>query len=169
MTLLIFVIIAAFAFIFALGAWLGAPYLPTKKPQITTALQLLNLKAGQTVIDLGSGDGSFLLAAAQLGIKGIGYEINPLLALISRLRTWRYRKLIDIHLANFWHEKLPEADAIFVFLIRRYMTKLDKKLQIELKKPTLVASYTFKIPGRQYIKSKSGVYLYEYNSIFDKR
>ena len=35
----------------------GPPYLPTLAPNLKTALDLLDLKSGQTVLDLGSGDG----------------------------------------------------------------------------------------------------------------
>ena len=59
-----------------------------------------------------TGDGRLLRTAASRGIRGIGYEINPLLVLISRLVCWRYRRLITIHLADFWRVQLPPADAI---------------------------------------------------------
>jgi hypothetical protein len=67
----------------------GAPYLPTLKPQIHAALELANLRPGQTLIELGCGDGRVLIAAAHTGIKSIGYELNPLLALIAWIRTIR--------------------------------------------------------------------------------
>jgi hypothetical protein len=150
------------ALAFWLATWLGAPYLPTRRKQIRTALKLLDLKSGQTVIDLGSGDGSFLLTAAKQGVKGIGYEINPLLWAISKARTLKYRRLVKIHLSNYWQAGLPPADAIYVFLISRYMSKLDVKLQAEIKRPTKVASYSFEIPGRKPLKKSDGVWLYQY-------
>jgi hypothetical protein len=36
----------------------GAPYLPTLKPQVHAALELANLKPGQTLLELGCGDGT---------------------------------------------------------------------------------------------------------------
>lgn len=152
-----------FVGLFALGAVLGAPYLPTRKKQIKAALKLLNLKPGDTVIDLGSGDASFLIAAARQGINGIGYEINPVLVIWSVLATWRYRQLITIKWRNYWGEVLPTADGIYVFLISRYMKKLDAKLCKELTQPTKLASYTFKIPGKPIVEQKDGVFLYGYN------
>src|SRR3990167_5839122 len=156
-------VLAGAAIMFALGAIAGAPYLRTMHRQRETALDLLKLQAGQTVLDLGSGDGVFLKAAAQRGIRGIGYEINPLLVIWSKLATLRYRKLITIKWANFWNVRWPEVDGIYIFLIGRYMKRFDKKICQQLRKPTPIASYTFKLPGRQIKKLKHGIYLYYWN------
>ncbi len=145
---------------FGVGAILGAPYLPTRHAQAEAALELLKLERGQTVLDLGSGDGNFLLVAAKRGIKSVGYEINPVLVLWSKLRTRKYRKLVSIKWSNFWNVRWPEIDGIYVFLIDHYMKKLDKKICQELTKPTPIASYIFKLPDREATKVKNGVYLY---------
>ncbi len=42
----------------------GVPYVSSPPAIIATAVTLLNLKSGQTVYDLGCGDGRFLFAAA---------------------------------------------------------------------------------------------------------
>lgn len=132
--------------LFALGAVLGAPYVPTLKKSGNDLLDMIDLKPGATIIDLGSGDGAFALQAARRGYKVIGYEINPILVAIARLRTLKYRKQVTIYLRDFWHIKLPESDAIYVFLIDRYMGRLEHKLISELTQPTLVVSHVFKLP-----------------------
>ncbi len=148
--------------LFAVGAVFGAPYLPTLKKEGEVALDLLNLKKGQTILDLGSGDGSFLLQAAKRDISGIGWEINPLLVVFSKLRLWRYRKTVHIHWRNIWQSKLPKTNAIYIFGISRYMSKFAIKLKSEIATPTKVVCFTFKIPGKNPVQSKRGVYLYEY-------
>jgi len=45
---------------------------------------MLNLKSGQTLIELGSGDGRVLKEAAAKGVRAIGYEINPVLVIYSK-------------------------------------------------------------------------------------
>lgn len=116
------------------------------------------------MLDLGSGDGSFLLAAARRGIRGVGFELNPLLWAYSRLRSWPRRQLIDIRWGDYWHQPLPPSDAVYVFLIKRYMPKLDAKLSAELTKPTLLASYAFTIPGKKPLHQRDGIYLYQYGT-----
>ena len=129
-----------------IGAFLGAPYLPVLKSEHEALLDLCELKPGDTLLDLGSGDGRFLKAAAKRGYYSIGYEISPILYIISRILTWTERDKITIHLGDYWRIKLPETDAIYVFLIDRFMSKLDRKLIREVSKPTVVVSYIFAIP-----------------------
>lgn len=156
------VVLVALAVMFGLGAWLGAPYLPILRRDAEPLLALADLKPGQTLIDLGSGDGRLLRVAAGRGVRGIGYEINPLLVLVSRLVCWRYRRLVTIHLANYWTLELPPANVIYVFLIERYMARLDAKLTREITQSTKVISLAFEIPGRSSESRTSSAFLYHY-------
>ena len=160
---MVILILLAIAVAFGLGAMLGAPYLPILHRDTQRLLELAELKPGQTLIDLGSGDGQLLRAAAARGIRGIGYEINPILVLISHLVCWRYRRIVTIHLADFWHVPLPPADAIYIFLIDRHMRRLDRKLTAELTRPAQVISFVFKIPGRQPVRHNSNTFVYQYD------
>ncbi|MDF2461275.1 MAG: hypothetical protein K0S68_678 [Candidatus Saccharibacteria bacterium] len=157
-----FIILSVLVLAFALGVKRGAPYLPILKRDSDVLIKLGGLKSGQTVIDLGSGDGRFLLAAARLGIKGIGYEINPILVAVSRLVCWRYRHLVTIHLADFWRVKLPPADVIYTFLLPKYMTELDSYLKTQIKQPTTLISFAFEIPGRKPDKHNRNTFIYHY-------
>lgn len=147
---------------FGVGAFLGAPWLPIRRKETDAVFELLQLKPGQTVIDLGSGTGAFLARAADKGIYGIGYEINPLLYAWSLARTWPHRGKVKLHLKSYWNIALPHTDGVYVFLIGRYMAKLGNKLEHELPEGTPVASYTFKIPGKDIVSEKRGIYLYQY-------
>lgn len=145
----------------AFGAVLlrGAPYLPTLEPQAKAALELLDLKPGQTLLELGSGDGKVLLAAARAGLNVVGIELNPFLVVVSWLRTRRYRKQVRIIWGDFWRGPWPECDGVFTFLLNRFMSKLDARMQT-VKKP--LVSFAFKIPGRTPDAERSGVFLYRY-------
>jgi SAM-dependent methyltransferase len=137
----------------------GAPYLPTTKVQAQAALDLLDLQSGQILLELGSGDGKVLVLAAQAGLCVVGIELNPFLVVISRLRTWRYRKQVRILWGDFWRTDWPECDAVFTFLLDRFMLKLDAKMQT-VRKP--LVSFAFQVPGRTANAEKAGVYLYNY-------
>jgi ribosomal protein L11 methylase PrmA len=75
----VFGVFAVLVILFGFVVAFGAPYLPTLRPQITMALDMLDLKKGQTLLELGSGDGRVMMAAAERGWNVIGYELNPLL------------------------------------------------------------------------------------------
>lgn len=140
----------------------GAPYLPTLQPQIEQALELASLKQGRTLLELGCGDGKVLIAAAEKGLKVIGYELNPFLALIAWLRTRRYKDRVEVYWGNFWAVDWPPADAIFTFLLPKYMAKLDNRMAAYKYKPTKLVSIAFAIPGRPIDQQKNGVNLYLY-------
>jgi SAM-dependent methyltransferase len=140
----------------------GAPYLPSLQAHRQAAFDLLDLKAGQTVYDLGSGDGRFLKEAARRGYRAVGYELNPFMFLISWLITRRHRKLVKVYLSSFWKADIAKADAVYVFLYGRYMSELDEMLSKHGKKGLKLASHTFKIPGKKIAAQKHGVFLYKY-------
>jgi hypothetical protein len=161
--IILVVVIAVLALCFGGVLIFGAPYLPTLSPQVKAALELADLKSGQTLIELGSGDGKVLIAAAEQGIKAIGYELNPLLVIISWARTRRYRSLVSVKWRNFWGTTLPESDAVFVFLLDRFMERLDHKLEDSAHKPIKLISFAFRVPGKAIDQEKHGVYLYLYD------
>jgi hypothetical protein len=157
-------LILFFAFVLCFGFVLlvGAPYLPTQRKQADVALDLLNLKSGQTLYELGCGDGRVMLRAAERGIKSVGYELNPLLVIVARIVTWEHRKIVRVVWGNFWFADLSKADGVFVFLLERFMPKLDGKLAKEKGRKLSVVSYAFEIPGKKPLKSKNGMFLYRY-------
>jgi cyclopropane fatty-acyl-phospholipid synthase-like methyltransferase len=140
----------------------GAPWLPSLRPHRQAAFDLLKLKPGQTVIDLGCGDGRFLKAAAKRGYYAIGYELNPFMYVIGWLVTRRYFKRVKLHFGDMWKADISQADAVYVFLFDRYMRQLDDKLKKEGKPGLLLASHTFKIPDKKSIAKSYGIYLYRY-------
>jgi SAM-dependent methyltransferase len=155
-------LITALVVVLAFGGVLlrGAPYLPTLDAQGRAALELLDLKDGQTLLELGSGDGKMLVLGAQAGLQVVGIELNPILVAISWLRTRRYRKQVRIIWGDFWRVSWPPCDGVFVFLLDPFMSKLDTRMG-QLQKP--LASVAFKVPDRKVAAEKAGVFLYRYS------
>lgn len=158
---MIFLFIVIFMLILAFGGVIlrGAPYLPTLDAQAKAALELLDLKPGQTLLELGSGDGKVLVLAARAGLNVVGVELNPFLVLVSRVRTWHYRKQVRVVWGDLWQVDWPPCDGVFVFLLGRFMPRLDARMQT-VKKP--LVSFAFRIPGKEIAAEKAGVYLYRY-------
>lgn len=140
----------------------GAPYLPTLKPQIDAGLELLDLKPGQSLLELGCGDGKVMIAAAEQGLTVIGYELNPLLVIVCWLRTRKYRGRVKVVWGNYWEIDWPKTEGIYAFILQKYMSKLDKKVIQENRNPVKVVSFAFTIPDRKSTAEKAGLYLYEY-------
>jgi SAM-dependent methyltransferase len=138
----------------------GAPFVPTLKNRRHQALELLDLRPGQLLYDLGCGDGSLLAEAAASGIKAVGYELNPFLVVYAWLRTRRHRKLVKVKWGNFWPADISRADGIYVFLIDRFMQKLEAKLSQEAKPGLKLVSHAFRLPGRRPVKQRNALFLY---------
>lgn len=156
------VIVLAFGFV----VFFGAPYVPSKKKDLARALdELYPLGKRDLLIDIGSGDGVVLRAAARRGAKAIGYELNPLLVALTR---WLSRKQagITVVVANFWFVKLPEeTTVVYVFAVSRDIVKLSRKLDQEatrLGKTLNVITYGCEIPGRPSRKTVGAHNLYAF-------
>ena len=155
-------VLAFLFFIFTFVLLFGAPYVPTLPAQRKAALELMNLKKGQTLYELGSGDGGMLADAAKRGLNAVGYELNPVLVVIAWARTRRYGSKVRVRWGNFWKADLSQADGVYVFLIDHFMPKLDKKIQEEGKSGVVLVSHAFKVPDRKVITKKNAMFLYRY-------
>lgn len=161
----IFVIISIIFIPFGMIVFFGAPYLPAHRTAIDDALSLIKLSKNGRVLDLGCGDGKFLLAAAKKGYKCTGYEINIFLFLIVKLRLLKYKNA-DVKFGNFWSKSFPkDTEVVYVFLLDKFMDKLDKKMEVEvnrLNKNLSLVSYVFKVTSKKSVKEFGGVRVYEY-------
>jgi 2-polyprenyl-3-methyl-5-hydroxy-6-metoxy-1,4-benzoquinol methylase len=141
----------------------GAPFVRSKKDRIRAMLELAQIKPGEKVVDLGSGDGIMVFESARLGAKATGIEVNPFLVWYSRFRTKQN------HLAgkasfirkNFRDVHLEEFDVIFLYLLPSTVESLKEKLAKELRPGTRVVSNAFPIVGWKPVAQKGQVFLYK--------
>jgi cyclopropane fatty-acyl-phospholipid synthase-like methyltransferase len=141
----------------------GAFYAPIADPIMSKMLDLAHLKPGQKLLDLGSGDGKIVIAAAQRGIEAHGYEVNPLLVWQSR-RNIKRAKLTHrafVHWQNFWNVPLSDFDTITVYGIGYMMKRLEKKAQSELKSGSQIISYFFTFPNWKPTKKEKHIFIYQ--------
>jgi hypothetical protein len=158
----IFMVLFVLIMAFSLVVFFGPPYLPTFKKQIEVALEMVDLKPGETLLELGSGDGRVMLAAAKRDLKVIGIELNPLLVIVSYIVTWRYRNQVRIIWGNYWGRPWPRADGIFTFMLPRYMGRLDERIEKWRPKAIRLVSFAFALPNREPKEQRENVLLYEY-------
>lgn len=147
---------------YTIDLFLELPYVGAKKESITNILKLANIKKGETIVDLGSGDGRLLFEAAALGAFAQGYEINPFLILISQLK----RKLkgledrVKIRDESMWKADLKVADVIFVYSLVKKMEKFEDFVYKNAKKGTRVVVNTNPFPNKRPTKTLGKIFLY---------
>ena len=85
-----------------ISAFFGAPYVPSHRKDVKRLFdELTPVGEGDTVLDIGSGDGLVLREASRRGARAVGYEIHPLFVGISRMASFGDEK-VRVHWANAW-------------------------------------------------------------------
>lgn len=162
---IIFGIVLTFGFV----VFRGAPYVPSHRRQVMRAFKELRpLDKTDVIVDAGSGDGIVLRLASLQGAKAVGYELNPLLVLISKVLS-RHDSRVRVKLGDFWQVSLPEETTlIYGFMVERDMRKLAKKLQREadrLGKSFDFICYGSSIPGKEPVKRLGAHHLYRFEPL----
>lgn len=140
----------------------GAPFQPSSNRALRNIVKLADIKRGQKVADLGSGDGKIIIEFAKRGAEAHGFEINPLLVLISRMRIKRLglQGKAFVHQKNFFRQDFSKFDIVVLFQFIHFLPGLEKKLREELKEGAKVISNTWKFPDWKPKRKLGHVYLY---------
>lgn len=151
---------------FLLTAFRGAPYVPTHRRNLKRAFtDVYPLSKKDMLVDIGSGDGVILRYAAMQGARAVGYEINPILVIISRLLNRKFGNQTEVKLADFWLAKLPdETTIVYTFGDTRDIDRIFNKVQDEatrLRRPLYFMSYGFKVKGQKEVKQDDSFQLYK--------
>lgn len=148
---------------YAIDVFLELPYVASKRDKVQTIVKLAQIKKGQTIVDLGSGDGRLLFEAATRGAFAIGYEINPFLIFLTIVRS-KLKGLsdnIEIYKKNLWKADLKVADVIFVYGRKKTMKKFEDFVYKNAQKGTRVIVNTNPFPNKKPIEIKDKVFLYK--------
>ncbi|NWF84134.1 MAG: methyltransferase domain-containing protein [Bryobacteraceae bacterium] len=121
------------------------PYVPTTEPAVQAMMKLGDVKKTDILYDLGCGDGRIVIAAAKLGARAVGIDINPVRIAEARENA---KKAGVEHLVRFEENDLFEADIheatiVTLFLLPNINLKLKPKLMRDLKPGTRIVSNTF--------------------------
>jgi SAM-dependent methyltransferase len=119
-------------------------WVPTPDELVTKMLEIADVSAEDFVMDLGSGDGRTVIAAAKLGARARGIEINPAMVEHSKIKAREAGvsgKTEFIH-ADLFDCDLSEATVITMFLLPNINLKLRPRL-LDLKPGTRIVSNTF--------------------------
>jgi len=144
----------------------GVPWVPTREARIRRALQIAGLKPGETLYDLGAGDGRVLLMAAkEFGARAVGIEIGPIQWALGVMKIWLSgsRQRVGLRCGNFYRADLSEADVVFVYLTSSQTKRLQDKLERELRPDTRVVSVAADFPDWQpaEVDREAVIFLYQ--------
>lgn len=140
--LIVFVLLFAGA-LTAYAAFIGAPFVPTPLEAVRKALDMVDLKPGDRLLDAGCGDGRVVIEAARRGAKATGYELSPFVWLVAKINVWRSRSAGKILLGNAFKKDLSEYDVIFLFLMPKTLPNFFKEMQKKARQGAKIITYAF--------------------------
>jgi tRNA A58 N-methylase Trm61 len=129
------------------------PFVTTPPDIVEAMLNLAQVNESDYVIDLGSGDGRIVLAAARRNAKSLGIELDPELVRTSR-ETVRNSGLSDkasIYRGDIFKQDLSDATVITMFL--KPLVNVQLRPQLDALKPGVrIVSHMFSMPGAKPVQ-----------------
>jgi SAM-dependent methyltransferase len=126
------------------------PDVRTPPEVVIEMLRLARVGPGDTVYDLGSGDGRILIAAARdFGARGVGVEIDPDLVAESEknARGAGVGERTRFLLQDIFEVDVSEATVVTMYLSPDVNLRLKPKLLSQLKPGSRIVSHDFPIAG----------------------
>ena len=126
----------------------GGPYVPTPGTVVDEMLKLAEVRAGDVVYDLGSGDGRLVIEAAlRHGARGVGVEREAKLVELARSRALRAGVADRVRFSqdDLFNTDLRDATVLTLYLLPRLLARLAPKLEDELKPGTRIVTHDYPI------------------------
>lgn len=127
-----------------------APYVVTPERAVDKMLEMANPKPGETLYDLGCGDGRILITAAKrYRVKAIGIEIAEHQAKIAaeNVKKAGLQNQVTVIHGDFMRTDLSAANVVTLYLAPIANDTLRPNLERYLRPNTRVVSYDYPIPG----------------------
>jgi ubiquinone/menaquinone biosynthesis C-methylase UbiE len=124
------------------------PFVPTPPVVVEEMLRLANVGRDDFVIDLGSGDGRVVIAAAKkFGARGVGVDLDP-----DRIAESEYSAdqqgisdRVAFHRQDLFKFDISQATVVTMYLLPSVNMKLRSRLLGELKPGTRIVSHDFSL------------------------
>lgn len=121
------------------------PFVPTPEPVVETMLDMAEVGPDDVVLDLGSGDGRIVVAAAQRGARAMGVDIDP--RRIAEARENAAQAGLDERAqfiqGDLFEAELSPASVVTMYLLPEVNRRLRPRLLDELEPGTRVVSHDF--------------------------
>ena len=124
------------------------PWVPTPDVLVDKMLEMAEVSADDLVVDLGSGDGRLVIAAARLGARAVGVELAPNLVALSERRAAEagVSDRTEFVAADLFEFDLSPATVVTMFLLPDINYQLRPAL-FDLRPGTRIVSNTWDLRG----------------------
>jgi SAM-dependent methyltransferase len=127
-----------------------APYVPTPQEVVDEMLKLAEVQKGDTIYDLGSGDGRIpITAAKEYGARGVGIELDPKLvqAATANAKQAGVSDLVEFRQQDLFKANFSDATVLTLYLFPDMNAKLRTQMLKQLKPGTRIVAHDFAIEG----------------------
>jgi ribosomal protein L11 methylase PrmA len=121
-------------------------FVPTPQELVEDMLRLADVRKGDILYDLGSGDGRIpITAAKKYGIRAVGVDIDParIAEAVENARKAGVSKLVEFRQQDLFESDFREATVVTLYLLPDLNLKLRPRLLAELKPGTRIVSHQF--------------------------
>jgi len=121
-------------------------FVPTPQELVEDMLRLADVKKGDVLYDLGSGDGRIPITAAKTyGIRAVGIDIDPdrITEATENARKAGVSKLVEFRNQDLFQADFREATVVTLYLLPDLNVKLRPRLLADLKPGTRIVSHAF--------------------------
>lgn len=135
-----------------------APYYPTPETVVAKMLDLGRLKAGEKMVDLGSGDGRIVIMAARkydADATGIEYDIDLVRQSDEAIRKLGLTAKARIIHGDIMQQDYSSYDLLTIYLLPESNLLVRPILEKQLKKGTRVVCHDFEVRGWKPIKTET--------------
>ena len=121
-------------------------FVPTPQEVVDEMLRLANVRKGDVLYDLGSGDGRIpITAARKYGVRAVGIDIDPdrIKEAAENAKKANVTKLVEFRQEDLFQSNFREATVVTLYLLPDLNVKLRPRLLAELKPGTRILSHQF--------------------------
>jgi SAM-dependent methyltransferase len=133
------------------------PYVPTPQEVVDRMLDLAQVKKGDVVYDLGSGDGRIVVTAAKkFGVKAIGFEIDPQRIKESHenIKKAGVEKLVEIRQQDIRTVDLSGASVLTMYLLPEVNLMIRPNIWKQMKPGSRIVSHDFDMGDWKPLKTE---------------
>jgi precorrin-6B methylase 2 len=134
------------------------PYVPTPQEVVERMLELAQVKKGDVVYDLGSGDGRIVVTAAKkYGVRAIGFEIDPerIKESAENIKKAGVGHLVEIRQQDIRTVDLSPASVLTMYLLPEVNLMIRPNIWKQMKPGSRVVSHDFDMGDWKPLKTEN--------------